>query len=353
LKSIYHELRRSVAYVRVEAIDGTESIGTAFHIGQGYFVTAKHVVHDKNIIDIVITQPTRILTENFAAPLNESERPKILRLSMLPAVSGNKVDDVAVFRVNDYGDIPAIRLSERCDMNLSEDMVMLTNVLTVGYPSIPHIPQPFQVAMEAKINALITTRESDYLSYVVFAETGSGLGGAPLINSDGEVIGLATDRLALDSKTDGRGFMGFISITAAADLALKSGWAPDMREYYGDIATVAHIKLALTSTAKLNLHACELTIYVYDDDHDFYFEVICANEEHRNIAIKAFSSICPLKDKNIEDHHSDSRVFANGEIVGNPSRGSLQRAGKAARDRLCAIGYSVIRERYSERDYTP
>lgn len=101
MKNIYHQCRGSVAYVTVELTDGTESIGTAFHIGQGYFVTAKHVVDKNQIIEIGITQPNNKFIEYHQAPLSESERPRILKVDLNPVFSENEVDDVAVFRVQE------------------------------------------------------------------------------------------------------------------------------------------------------------------------------------------------------------------------------------------------------------
>jgi len=292
LQSIYHKCRRSVAYVTVEACDGSESIGTAFHIGQGYFVTAKHVVYKNQIIEVGITQPHNKLIEYHSAPLSEDERPRILNVDLNPIFLENEVDDVAVFRVQDYEDLPPVPLSSVHDMHQSEDLALLSNVLCLGYPPIPLTRHPFQVAVDATVSALITIRGGGYLSYVVSATARGGFSGGPVINSDGKAIGLVTDSLIRDSNAVETGFMACLSISAAADLALKYGWDPDEHEYYRDIESLVFIKLALASTARLNPHAHDLALYVYDDGRDVYFEVSCFNEKDRNLAVRAFSSIC-------------------------------------------------------------
>lgn len=40
------------------ASDGVESIGTAFHIGDGFFLTARHVVEGRDIVDLVVGEST-------------------------------------------------------------------------------------------------------------------------------------------------------------------------------------------------------------------------------------------------------------------------------------------------------
>lgn len=163
MKSIYHQCRRSIAYVTIEASDGSQNIGTAFHIGQGYFVTAKHVVENKKIIEVGITQPHNKLLEHHSAPLSEGDRPRTLIIDLNPVFLESEVDDVAVFRVQDYEGLPSIQLSSVHDMHQSEDLALLTNVLCIGYPPIPLTIHPFQVAVDATISALITIRGSGYL----------------------------------------------------------------------------------------------------------------------------------------------------------------------------------------------
>ncbi|MBV1790800.1 serine protease [Marinobacterium sp. D7] len=342
LQSIYHQCRRSVAYVTVETSDGTESIGTAFHIGQGYFVTAKHVVDKNQIIEVGITQPHSKSTEYHPAPLSEDERPRILKVDFSPVLSEYEADDVAVFRVQEYEGLPSIELSSVHDMHQSEDLALLSNVLCIGYPPIPLTIHPFQVAVDATVSALITIRESGYLSYVVSATARGGFSGGPIINHEGKAIGIVTDSLVRDSNAVETGFMACLSISAAADLALKYGWNPDDHEYYRDIESLVSIKLALASTARLNPHAHDLTLYVYDDNRDVYFEVSCFNEEDRDLAVSAFNSICPLN-VNLTENHS---LLATP--VENPSPALLKQAGEAARDALCASGYSMVRERYTD-----
>ncbi|WP_421280871.1 S1 family peptidase [Aeromonas taiwanensis] len=342
MKNIYHQCRRSIAYVTVQASDGTESIGTAFHIGQGYFITAKHVVYKNRIIEVGITQPHSKSIEYHPVPLSEDERPRFLKVDLEPVFSAHEVDDVAMFRVQEHEGLPSIKLNSVHDIHQSEDLSLLSNVLCIGYPPIPLTTHPFQVAVDATVSALITIRGCSYLSYVVSATARGGFSGGPIINAEGQAIGLVTDSLVRDSNAVETGFMACLSISAAADLALKHGWDPDEHEYYQDIESLVSIKLALTSTAQLNPHAHDLLLYVYDDNRDVFFEVSCFNEEHRDIAAEVFSSMCPLCINQKENH----TLLATP--VGNPSPELLRQAAKAARDSLCSSGYLLVRERYTD-----
>ncbi len=45
--------RLACASVAVETTEGDQSIGTAFHIGEGVYLTARHVLEGKRIVEIL------------------------------------------------------------------------------------------------------------------------------------------------------------------------------------------------------------------------------------------------------------------------------------------------------------
>lgn len=342
MQQIYHKYRRSIAYVTVQTEEGNESIGTAFHIGQGYFITAKHVVFKNTIIEVGITQPHNKIVEYHAAPLSEEERPKILKVCVEPVFLDGHVDDVAVFKVEEYESIPSILLSSMHDIRQSEDLALLTNVLCVGYPPIPITAHPFQVAVKSTVSSLIRMRGSQYLSYVIATMARGGFSGGPIINDKGEAIGVITDSLCHNGQAAETGFMACISISAAAELALKCGWDPDEYEYYRDIESLVTIKLALANTARLNPHAFDLEFSVYDDDRDVFIDVSCYDESIRNLVISSFSKICPLHTNRTEGYSSLATP------IDNPSSILLKRAAEFTRDVLCSSGYTLVRERFTD-----
>ena len=48
IRQLYEQLAAGIAYVAVETPTGDQSIGTAFHVGEGIFVTAAHVLEQFN-----------------------------------------------------------------------------------------------------------------------------------------------------------------------------------------------------------------------------------------------------------------------------------------------------------------
>ncbi|WP_339514411.1 S1 family peptidase [Pseudomonas sp. RL_15y_Pfl2_60] len=340
MREVYLKASGAIAHVIVETKDGDESIGTAFHIGDGYFVTAKHVLEGNRLQEISITQPLSTNTDYHNNHLFDEIRPRSLKVVGDPILADGDVD-VAIIRVDEAANIPAIKLSSTDDIYLSEDITLLSPVVCVGYPPIPLTTHPFQVAVEGKINALVHVRGSKYLTYVISATSRGGFSGGPLIDESGLVIGVVTASLVKNNQPAEIGFFTCLSISAAASLALQSGWSPDDSIFYKDIDSLAWVKLALPNTVKLNPHTHDVSIYVYDDDRDVYVSFLSHDPKAVGIAESAFISICPL--------HCHQLV--GNELIwipkNNPCSSELERAAIAARDALTAVGFRVVSERFS------
>src|SRR6516165_2628332 len=64
-RHLYAQHRKAMAYVEIQKPDSTLGIGSAFHVGDGVFVTARHVVEGNKIIEVRITEPLGISTNEF------------------------------------------------------------------------------------------------------------------------------------------------------------------------------------------------------------------------------------------------------------------------------------------------
>jgi S1-C subfamily serine protease len=66
----YMRAAGAVAFVTIIDEKGDEGIGSAFHIGQGIFVTARHVIEGTTIKEIATTKSARLSEEadGIAAP---------------------------------------------------------------------------------------------------------------------------------------------------------------------------------------------------------------------------------------------------------------------------------------------
>lgn len=59
MRKLFERYASAVAYVAVRSPTGAESIGTAFHVGEGVFLTARHVVEQREILQVRTTLGAR------------------------------------------------------------------------------------------------------------------------------------------------------------------------------------------------------------------------------------------------------------------------------------------------------
>ena len=54
-RELFESYAAAVVYVCVELPNGDQSVGSAFHVGEGVFVTARHVVDGNQILEVANT----------------------------------------------------------------------------------------------------------------------------------------------------------------------------------------------------------------------------------------------------------------------------------------------------------
>jgi hypothetical protein len=148
-----------MAYVDVKLPNGDRSLGTAFHVGEGVFVTARHVVENNSIIEVKITEHLGILAREYLRPIlhreptdeevarqNETYRrdgeiPRFryyhepLHVSDGPYFSSAADLDVAVFRVDNLNPAAGIvTLGVHWDDWIYRVQWQMSEAVVLGYP---------------------------------------------------------------------------------------------------------------------------------------------------------------------------------------------------------------------------
>ncbi len=194
-KSAFHETyvraAGAVAFVAIIDTKGDQGIGSAFHIGNGIFVTARHVIDGVTIKEIATTKSAHLTEEagGKAAP------PRRLEIVDGPYF-GPEGLDVAVFRV-DLGatPLPAITVSQHTDYSLGENDLVLADILVVGYPPIPFTTVPSQVVTLGQINAVVRVRHSPVLHFIASAMARGGFSGGVALDQSGVALALVAESL--------------------------------------------------------------------------------------------------------------------------------------------------------------
>ena len=228
----FGEFRRCIAYLETVDKKGDIGIGTAFHVGDGVFVTARHVVEGRTIreigfddIDVVTALSIR------STPLNEHW---VARTSVIdgPHFHQDSTVDVACFRAN-YTPDKFVQLGGHLDDLMTQYEFVLYRTLVIGYPPIPLTGRPVLVASCGEVNAQIEKRTGRHPHFIISTIARGGFSGAPVLvayDEDNPSGGTALLGLVTESLTDGRdielGYMAVLTIEPIYDCLKQHGLLP-------------------------------------------------------------------------------------------------------------------------------
>ncbi len=332
---IYLRAAGAVAFIAVETFDKMPGLGSCFHIGEGIFITARHVVERTNIIAIATTKSVR---------LGDEARGKVVPPRRLKLIDGPHYGpddlDIAIFKVDLAGNaLPSISVSAHTEFDLDEHDFILRDVVIIGYPRVPMTTVPVQVATIGQINAVVRLWHSSASRFLVSTMARGGFSGGVALNQNGQALALVTESLGEAHSLAETGYTSLLSISPAVDLAAERygynlyGFLPGR-----DTEDLIGFRFQTENSASLSSYAYDASVYVYDDNRDVLVQITCESEEALKCAIAAFDSVTPLRK---EDSAPDRDIFFP---AGNPPPKLLIAAAEAARDALIRVGYRVVVE---------
>ncbi len=229
-REAYEKYAGSVAYVEIRRPDATVGIGTAFHIGDGVFVTARHVVENVQITKIGTTE------ESTLDGLTISSRPAVGTLVDGPFFHPDPKVDLAVIRVAGI-EAPAIPIA----CYEPRQTPVLTHVLVMGYPPIPLSREPVLVAISGEVCAVVNNYQSDQPHLILSTMARGGLSGGIAFARDAYeeegTLGLITECLVADDKPAELGYLALLPIVTvygcAGQFESKLDWflSPGRQEW--------------------------------------------------------------------------------------------------------------------------
>lgn len=332
-RETYLRAAGAVAFVGIIDSDGHESIGSAFHIGDGIFVTARHVIDGVTITEIATTK---------SAHLNEEADGRVSAPRRFELVDGPFFGpdqlDVAVFRVDLGGvPLPAIKVSQHTDFGLGESDLILVDVLIIGYPPIPFTTVASQVVMLGQINSIVRVRHSSALHFIASAMARGGFSGGVALDQSGTALGLVTESLGKGEIPAELGFMSLLSIEPAVDLAQeKFGLSKEggFSGRYSDILFGANF--SNPTDRPLSSFIYDASVYVYDDDRDVFAEFKCIDKVLLEEAIATFNAVTPIRREEPEYGHI---LYTPLE---NPPAARLLEAAEAVARLFVMRGYRMM-----------
>ncbi len=247
---LYREYCAAVAYVAVETPEGDTGIGTAFHIGDNVWITARHVVDGNTIVKIGTTESSiasysqRMDENNGALRGDWFSGCGVYRLVGEPMLHPESTVDVAALKLDGpYGDfyghlyglresqpIPVVQLGGWLDDWIGNELV-LTPVLVMGYPPLPFGRGPLLVATRAEINTVLDKRSERHPYFILSAMARPGFSGSLAITLHGEALGVTTESLVMDGAPAEVGYFAVLTVEPIYTLLDHHGITPDAQEF--------------------------------------------------------------------------------------------------------------------------
>jgi S1-C subfamily serine protease len=143
-----------MAYVASRTSKGEHRIGSAFHVGEGIFVTARHVVENHEIIEVKPTRELRLPIKEVIPDYPDEQIETIKKItgkepsspvfqSALKVLQGpfylkDPRVDVAVFAVDGlHAATPHVILGRHLDDWIFRREFVMSDAIILGYPPIP------------------------------------------------------------------------------------------------------------------------------------------------------------------------------------------------------------------------
>jgi hypothetical protein len=220
-----------MAYIAVERPDGNQGIGSAFHIGDGVFVTARHVVDGNRLLKVKTTEPVAIGAAEFFPDMPETRIeeynqalrpvlgydpmfkhwPKEFDVETGPLFCDDPGIDLAIFKVKDiHHAVPSVLLGVHFDDWIYRYPWQLSEAIVLGYPPIPLTNEPHLVAARAEIHTFVALRGSRNVHFILSATPRDGFSGGLALHEGGVALGVILGGLVQDNQPTE---LGYYSLT--------------------------------------------------------------------------------------------------------------------------------------------
>ena len=245
LQQLYEKYKMSVALVEVRTSTGDTACGSAFHVGNGVFVTARHVVEHNTITDLLATEGTWF---NHRPTPTDFPRQGGLEFADGPYLHPKPHVDVACFRIRElpfdkaYPYPPAIPLGGHLD-EWMDDGFTCSTALVLGYPPVPLSRAPDLFAVPATVSTVVgklrlgdvAPEEEDEnedprfggLFFILSCTARGGFSGGPaLCEWGGFSLGVVTEAFVRDGQPLETGFLGVLSVEPIYECLAEHGLLP-------------------------------------------------------------------------------------------------------------------------------
>lgn len=351
-QELFRRYAGAVACLEVCDSKGGVRNGSAFHVGDGVFVTARHVVANMSIVGVhlptyrpvplkkAFPQVTDAQLDAYRQALGHVPswpvRPGTLTVMSGPHYHSDDRVDVAVLKVDIApNEVPVVPLGSHLDDWIRDPDFVLSGAVVLGFPPIPMTTDAHLLATRAEINAVIHTWHSRNCSFVLSAMPRGGFSGGVVVSEWDFVLGMVVESLVNDQKPAELGFLTALGVEPIYECLAQAKLLPKaQREEWDDFWNTA-------CTYFLDETCLVASVSVHDDGERLYIQV-------HSDRVELYARFSSLVASELEGEPVRQEAIRKGcsrwtaSSVTASTRGALERCSRAVTDTASALGLQEI-----------
>lgn len=210
LLTLFQSYRRALVRITVQTPIGDLSTGTAFHIGDGWLVTAAHVLQGGIVQEVVSEYASARLTVQSVI-FNGDDRIDLALMKTDLDLSHYLHMTTIHSPPKGFVKTDHIEIGGHLDDWIGDELV-LSKVLLMGYPPIPFSQHAVLLASEGEVNAVVDKYSGPHPHFIISCPARGGFSGGPVLSEYGFLLGVLVEALVMDGKDAETGYSSAISI---------------------------------------------------------------------------------------------------------------------------------------------